>query len=216
MKCRKAIFYFILLAMMRNSSDAGIIASFTSDGSAFMPSAINVGQFVDVPLYLVQTNPNTELTTGLLTAGIGVNFAPTGVVNASFLSYGPGWDIGLSASSIDNPGGFASLQTSVGFFDPGVTDGGTNSILLGTFRFTGVSAGSSMFTLTDADPGLDDTVLDDGMGTVLDSTILFGGTSSITVNGAAAVPEPSAGLALMIGTGIMVWRTRKRRQRDGP
>ena len=200
-----------LIVFAPETASAGFIASYTSDGSAFGPFVINVGQTVDVPLYLIQTDTNTELTTGLLSAGIGIDFAPTGIANASFLSYGLGWNSGFSATNIDNSAGTASMQTGVEFLDPAVTET-LNAILLGTFRFTGVAAGTSFLTLRDADPLQDDTLVDDPLAyTVLDGIITFGATTSITVNGVAAVPEPSGVLAFLLTAGVLTWRSRRNR-----
>jgi hypothetical protein len=228
MKCLTTFFLSLLLWQSTGTADAGFIASFTANGSAFTPSAINVGDTIDVDLYLLYDGKDTETdpdpadpnflrSPGLLTAGVGISFTP-GILNAAFLSYGTGWDKDLSGYTIDNFLGFASLKTTVFFFDPAVTDGGTNAILLGTFRFTGVAAGTSLFTLTDADPGTDDTAVDDAdvpsgiRSTILDSVIDYSGTASITVNGApAAVPEPSTGILFLLGAGVLAWRRRRLR-----
>jgi hypothetical protein len=215
MKMINAVLCFALLSAMESSSDAAIIASFTPDNSAFTPLAIGVGDTTDVPLYLRYDGIGTNYLSspGLLSAGIGVSFFPTGVANASFLSLGSGWDPGLSGETIDNSLGSAILQTTVNFGDPAVV--GVNSILLGTLRFTGVSGGTTVLTLGDAvpGPGNDDTLIDDGSGTILDDIIQFGATATITVNGTAAVPEPGSGIALLVGAGLWGWRRRKRMQK---
>ncbi len=212
MKCLTTFFLSLLLWQSAGTANAGFIASFTADGSAFMPSAIDIGNTIDVPLYLWYDGTGTNYlnSPGLLAAGVGISFTP-GILNAAFLSYGVGWaDDTLSKETDDNFAGFASLQTTVGFLEPAVTDVGTNAILLGTFRFTGVAAGTSLFTLTDADLGSDDTV--DENGIVLDGVIEFGRTASITVNGApAAVPEPSTGILFLLGAGVLAWRRRRLR-----
>ncbi|MBL8819206.1 MAG: PEP-CTERM sorting domain-containing protein [Planctomyces sp.] len=205
-----------LLVVMSDTCHGGFVASFTADGNAPVPSVISVGDTIDVSLYLRYDGNGDNLLNapGLLTGGLGITMSQTGIADASLLSLGAGWDPLFSFATIDNGNGVAILQTAADFFSPAVTDGGTNSILLGTFRFTGTSAGSVQLTLGDAFAGIgnDDTVLDDGLGTVLDGDILFGDTFGFTVHGGAvAVPEPSSGLLLFLGSAVMVWRARRRK-----
>ncbi len=191
------------------TSHGGIIASFTADGSAFLPSFISVGQTVDVPLYLRQTDPNTELTSpGLLLAGLGVSFSPSGIVNVTSGSFGPGWNSLFSSVTFDNFAGTSAIQSGVGFGDPAVTETG-GSILVGTLMFTGVSAGTALLTLGDADSGFEEIL--DGNGNVLDGSIIFDTTTSITVT-SSAVPEPSSLAALgVIGALAAVFGVRRAR-----
>lgn len=191
------------------TSHGGIIASFTADGSAFLPSFISVGQTVDVPLYLRQTVPNTELTSpGLLLAGLGVSFSPAGIVDVTSGSFGLGWNPLFSSVTFDNFAGTSAIQSGVDFGDPAVTETG-GSILVGTLVFKGVSAGTALLTLGDADSGFEDTL--DGNGNVLDGSIIFDSTTSITVT-SSAVPEPSSLAALgVIGALAAVFGVRRAR-----
>lgn len=214
MKMMRMLWCVMVAVMAGRSADAGFVASFTANGNAPLPTVLNVGETLDVSLYLRYdgNGPNLLADYGLLGAGLGITMSQPGIAEASFLSLGAGWDPDpfLSGPTIDNGAGTAILQTTVGFFDPAVTDPGTGSILLGTFRFTGVSAGTTLLTLGDALLGYDDTLVNDGAFTILDDDIIYGETLSFTVNGAQPVPEPSSSLALIIG---MTWFACRKRIR---
>lgn len=207
----------LFLALSSLSADAAIIASFTSNGTAFVPVTINTGQTTEIPLYLWYENtstdpdppdPNFLNSPGLLSAGLGVTF-DTGIANVTAGSIDLAWnqDPLLSMIQFDNAIGTAGIVGGLDFFDPVVI--APDSILIGTFTFTGISGGTTTLTLGDFS-AIADTVIDDGLGTALDGVIQFGSTATITVNGTAAVPEPGTGLALLLGVGYWGWRSRRR------
>ena len=207
MKLIIAMALLVLVTAFPVVSQAGIIASFTADGSAFAPSAIGVGQTLSLPLYLFQTG-TTELTDpGLLSAGLGVTFSPTGVVDVTSAILGTGWNSLFSLVSVNNTAGTAAIQSGLDFVDPALTETG-GSILLGTLEFKGVTAGAAVLTIGDADLQLDDTL--DGNGNILDGSITFGDTTSITVI-SSAVPEPSS--FVVIGVLATFFATRRLRRR---
>jgi hypothetical protein len=221
MKCLRVLFLSLLLWQSAGTAEAGIIASFTADGSAFMPSAINVGQFVDVSLYLRYENTSTDPdntdsnylnSPGLFSAGLGVTFNP-GVTNVTSGSFGPGWNLNSPFSLVvyDNILGTAGIVTGIDLFDPyyiAVT--GPSSILVGTLTFTGISAGTMILTLGDYNNLTADTAVDDFPTTILDGIIEFGRTASITVNASpAAVPEPTTGILFLLGAGVLALRRRR-------
>jgi hypothetical protein len=213
MKCLRVLFLSLLLWQSAGTAEAGIIASFTADGSAFMPSAIDIGNTIDVPLYLVydatDSGPNYLNSPGLFSAGLGVTFN-TGVANVTSGTFGPGWNLVDPFSQIDfnNVLGTAGIVAGIDLFDPDAhAVKGLTSILVGTLTFTGISAGTITLTLGDYSAS-DDTAVDDGFpATILDSVIEFGANATITVNASpAAVPEPSTGILLLMGAGVLAWR----------
>src|SRR5262249_16776097 len=149
---------------------AGYQFQFTdSSGTASSNFTINsIGGTVDVRVYLTQTSPDTQLTAnGLVSGGVQVNNS-TGAV-AQVLSNS---DI---TPNVKPSGQFDSGTTSTSSSQSKVADfqdagsapvtaptsgADANRILLGTFRFTGLSQGSTFLSTADPSP-FDDTVTGD-------------------------------------------------------
>lgn len=164
----------------------------------------NIGQTVDVGVWLKQIDPDTALTDeGLFSAGVKLTYSAPGIAEVSSPS-----DI-TPNPAFDDP---AALLKDIGSdyvtLDMATDISGPNfpifpelstpdRIWLGMFKFTGLSLGSVQITATDS-PDLDNTLT--GLGTVLDAGI---GSAEGSVNVVDAVPEPSA-LALLAGLALIV------------
>lgn len=201
--------------------EAGFIASFTADGTAFAPAPINVGDTVNVPLYLTFDGSGDNFLAapfGLLSAGIRVMFNPA-IVSVESGSVIAGLAFAGSSVTVDNLGGTAVIQgvantnTPVTIPDP---PGGI-SLMIGELVFRGMAGGISPLTLSDPDPGPNTTrfMAFDDPPIPIDSEINFSsGEGSITVNrpNTGIVPEP-ASLGLFAAGIIAVLFSRNRRQR---
>lgn len=216
---------FVLLIPVQ-SGQAALIFEFAVGGTPTTSITIpNVGDTVPVQVYLTQTSPDDILTTeGLDLAAIRVSFgSPTvaAVLTVGDIAPGAGF---VSISTAVNPAPYPPPPTSADLNEeaPGLPPAtvfpplGGNSILLGTFTFTGLAAGATAISVTDLDEGgvLDDIVT--GLGTSLDG-LITAGTGTITVLSSSAIPEPSS-LALSMlafGAASVVVTYRRRRNRRG-
>ncbi len=163
------------------------------------------GSTVSVEVYLMQTNGATGLTaSGLTSAGVALNFnqAIANVPNAAAITPNPAFN--TSQTSVGT--GTASLneqQVASGPVFAPTTGPNTGAVLLGTFNFTGVSAGTTVTLTAQPHPApFDNNVLNDG--TVLDGMI----ANSSAVITVTAVPEPGSlllgGLAAAgLGAGVL-------------
>jgi hypothetical protein len=172
----------------------------------------NIGQTVDVNVYLRQSGLDTLLTDeGLFSAGVRLTYGSPGIAEVlSVLDIAPN-------PAFDNPtallkdigSGYVALDMATDMFGPNFPVfpelSTPDRIWLGTFTFTGLSLGSVQITAMD-DPGLDNTLT--GLGTLLDPQI---GSDQGTVN---VVPEPS-GLVLFAGLALIavpyLWLRRRQR-----
>jgi hypothetical protein len=197
--------------------------AYTFDSSSY---TVGVGQTVDVMVYLSQTGSTTGLSNpGLQSGGVQLNYNTTYVGNTqiapnntTFTGSAPtGFDPDYNTAVIGNgSNGLAAGASVVGvsqLFPESPVKAGSgapntaNSILLGTFQFTGVSTGSSLIVTSNSFPGEDVNVLGDG--TVIDSMI----QNSSAVITVVAVPEPGTlfltGMAAA-ALGLSAWRRRRR------
>lgn len=172
-------------------------------GTATTNFTVVQGSTVDVRVYLLETGTTTLVTTGLSSAGVQVGGFAAGVAAVETApTAGPAWDSGTGTAG--NP---AALRVFQDVGDPvrAAAEGPeAGRVLVGTFRFTGVSVGTTAFVTADPGPGAD-TVLADGL--VLDG--LINNTAGlITVT---AIPEPGA-LALTgaVAGGGLLARLRRR------
>jgi len=199
----------VVLAFTSATSRAGY--EYTFDASNY---TVAVGSTVNVNVYLTQTGSDTGLSaTSLASGGVQLNYNPAFVANnaispnntTSSGSSPTGFDSSNNITTIGNgsnglPVGSSLVGVSQNIPPESAVKAGSGSpntstsILLGTFQFTGVSAGTSLIVSTNSFPGQDVNVLADG--TVLDGMI----SNSSAVITVTAVPEPGT-LAL---TGLLV------------
>lgn len=171
---------------------------------------------LDIRVYLVATG--TEAATlsanGLKSYGVQLNY--DGASSAKVVNTTPGITnnaafTGVDGKAIENNGGLIDFARSRDNIATGsvasTTNGAEERVLLATFRFTGLTEGSTL--AFSADPtGTTDTRLGDN--TILDS-LISGQSATITVTN---VPEPgSLILTGILATGIIgagISRARRR------
>ena len=198
----------VMLTLVGGPVKAGYEYSF--DASSY---TVGVGQTVNVNVYLTQTGSTTGLSSvGLQSGGVQLNYNTTFVSNStsqitpnntSFTGstptgFNPLFNYTLSGNGSNGlASGSSILEVSQGSGSPVLAGSGSpntsNSVLLGTFQFTGVSVGQSLVVSTNSFSGLDVNVLGDG--TVIDSMIQ---NSSAFIN-VVAVPEPGT----LVLTGLL-------------
>lgn len=162
------------------------------------------GGTVQIKVWLQETNGGTTLTTtGVTDAGVKLTFGSNVTVKTSsdIAENSAQFTSGVSKSV---GSGSASLNVS----NSTAVKAASNHILLGTFTFTGVTAGVTTAVTVDPHGGFDDTVLADS--TVIDGMIA-NASAAITVT---AVPEPgSFFLCGLAAFGMMGGAYRARRRR---
>ncbi len=152
---------------------------------------------IDIRIYLVQTGGSTGLSSsGLVSSGVKLTYGGT-VANVANTG-----DIFQNAAFDDTPnksvtGTDATLRQATDLNGPvtaPLAGADANRVLLGTFRFTGLTVGSELTLTTDPNAfPVGNNVLDDG--TVLDS-LIANDSAVITVT---AIPEPGT----MLLSGIL-------------
>ena len=162
-------------------SSGNLQSSFTFDAT--------VTPTIDIRVYLVQTGGDTGLSaSGLDSSGARLTYdagAVAKVQNATDITPNGSFDVANRSVTSTS----AKLQefqdTSAPVVAP-TTGTDANRILVGTYKFTGLSVGTSLVVTADPDPtpGFNDNVLGDG--TVLDG-LIANNSAAITVT---AVPEP--------------------------
>jgi hypothetical protein len=199
-----------MLALTTLPAQAGYEYSFDSTSYT-----VGVGQTVNVNVYLTQTGSTTGLSgIGLQSGGVQLNYNTTFVSNSTAqispnnttytgttpTGFNPLFNYTLSGNGSNGlASGSSIVEVSQGNGSPVLAGSGSpntaNSILLGTFQFTGVSVGQSLLVSTNSFSGDDVNVLADG--TVLDGMIQ---NSSAVIN-VVAVPEPGT----LILTGLFAF-----------
>jgi hypothetical protein len=178
-----------------------------SSGNASTSFSVKVGQTVDIRVYLAQTGSTTGLSsTGLDSGGVQLNTSNSSIANVTNVTANPAFDSSSTATGAN--ANVTEHQTISSPVKAPTSGADANRILLGTFTFTGVSAGSTLTVTAIPSTGTNVNVLGDG--TVLDSMIV-GSSAAITVT---AVPEPGsmllAGLAVAgFGAGVVYRRLRR-------
>ncbi len=184
-------------------SSAGLIYEFNDfAGTPTTTFTTTIGGTVDISVYLKEVGTTVLFDEELFGASLRVTFdSPggiAGVQNVSDIFPNVGFTDLTPGASISAIG--AGFTGSVGL-DPFLTPDGANRIFLGTFRFTGLSAGSVDLFALDRDLLSDDTVT--GLFTILDGSI-GSGTAQLTVT-ASAVPEPSSCMVLIVAIFCVIW-----------
>jgi hypothetical protein len=168
---------------------------------------VGVGQTVNVYVYIQETTTSNLATYGLSAAGVQLNTTSPGVATVTGVTPNAAFNAGSSTGTGANA--YVSEFSTSGVTAPS-TGPTANAVLLGSFTFTGVTAGQTA-TVT-ALPGLNpDNVLNDGNNTVIDSYLANNATSAVIT--VTAVPEPGT-MALsafgMAAMGAAVWYRRRR------
>lgn len=162
------------------------------------------GDAVDIRVYLLETNTTTLVDTGLSSAGVQLGGFASGIAAVQTAPVrGGAWDDGTGTAG--NPAALRVFQDIGGPVTAPATGPEANRVLIGTFRFTGVSIGTTAFVTADPGAGAD-TVLADGL--VLDGMI-NNTAGLITVT---AIPEPGALALAGLAAAPLLARLRRRRR----
>jgi hypothetical protein len=181
-----------------------------SSGAAQNSFSVNVGQTVDIRVYILETGGGTTLqSSGLSAAGVKLNTNQPSIANVTAVTANSAFT-GGSSTSVAN----ASINEASGSLNPGVTAPSSgafaNRILVGTFTFTGVSSGQTL-TVTALPGSGADNVLGDGT-TIIDSNLA---NNPVTAVITVAVPEPGTlvltSLLAVGGAAGAAWRRYRRR-----
>ena len=206
-----SLFAGLTLLHAGGRAEAGYQFQFANaSGTAQSTFVVDQGSTIDIRVYLVQTSPDTGLSaSGLDAAGAKLTFDQTiaNVANTAAITPNPAFDF----ASKNTGTGSATLNESQNGGTAPVTSpsGDANRILIGTFTFTGVNAGTTTVLTADPHALADDNVLHNG--TVLDSMIA-NSSAAVTVN---AVPEPGTLLLTgFVAAGLALTSVRRLRRVD--
>jgi hypothetical protein len=186
--------------LLGGSARADFQYQFTdSSGTASSAFTVNAGSTVDIRVYLLQTGSSTNLSAnGLVDGGVSLSFsatAPFTVASTSNITPNSAFG-GPNNTSLTTSGGTTTATVQVHNNSPILAPTGgadANRILLGTFTFTGLTAGTAVTLTALPDPSTQNNI--DGLNNVLDSMV-HNSQAAITVN---AVPEPST----LVLTGLL-------------
>lgn len=180
------------LLLPGSAARADYAFQFDLNGTPQNAFTVGVGQTVNVQVYLVQDNAGTSnglSSQGLSSAGVQLNTANPAITTVTAVTGNSGFDL-----QNNTPGASAKVSESILLNNPVFpATGDPNRILIGTFTFTGLTAGSTVTVSALPGSGGDNTL---GDGTNIDSFISTS-SAAITVQ---AVPEPGA----MILSGMAV------------
>lgn len=192
-------------------STAGIALSF--DQSNYTISS--PGGTATLEVYVQQTTPlgtnepTVDSSNGLVSGSVRLDVTNPSIANVldpvNDATPGPVWDSGAGDASPYNGSPSLGVLSLLGI---DLTNG---PVLLGTFRFTGLSSGSTLVVSAVEDPSTQNFT--DANGANLDSFVT-GSSATITVLGTTAAPEPSTlvggSLAAVMGLAF-TYRRRARR-----
>jgi hypothetical protein len=208
--CSRLICFLSVLGLLLAGDSARATYQFEfTDSSGVANNSFSVvqGSTVDIRIYLQQTGTDTGLTTsGLNSGGVGLTYNQA-IASVTAITPNPTFNnnsffIGTGTSA--NPSTL-NVSQDVGGIVAATSGPDANRILLGTFRFTGVSAGTTLTLTVDPHSGIDDNVL--ANGTVLDG-LIANASAAITVT--TPVPEPGTliltGLLGLGGAAGAAWR----------
>jgi hypothetical protein len=179
-----------------------------SSGTPQSSFSVGVGQTIAIQVYVEETGTTTTLNSlGLFSGGVQLNTTNSAVANVTAVTPNAAFTGGSSSGTGSNA--YVSVFAAGTAPNSVTAPSGSNAILLGTFTFTGETAGQTLAVT--ALPGLGpDNVLGDG-ATSIDSNLLNNATSAVIT--VTAVPEP--GTLTLCGLGAVVfggaWLRRKRR-----
>lgn len=198
-------------ASFGNCAKADLILSFTASGDAGVFD-VEVGSSVSIPVYIVQTQGETRLSTlGLFSAGATINYSYSS--GAEALSTPE--SVSLASHWTDTLANFTKIdletkQVTLEGLVQGVTAvkpvAGGNSILIGEISVTAGALGNVTQLTTSLDnnlPGIN-LLLTPPAGVVIAPSF-----SNARVNTIAAVPEPSSGLLLVWSASLFALRRRR-------
>src|SRR5262245_33630843 len=142
-----SLFAGLILLVAGGRAEAGYQFQFaTASGTAQNTFVVDQGSTIDIRVYLVQTSPDTGLSaSGLDAAGTKLTFNQTiaNVSGTGAITASPAFDTSIKSTAT----GSATLNVSQDSGSAAVTAPTTgadaNRILIGTFTFTGVSAGTT-------------------------------------------------------------------------
>jgi hypothetical protein len=199
----------VALLLLRAPASADYTYQFAdSTGAATNSFSVGVGQTVDIRVYVLETGGGTTLQSfGLSSAGVQLSTQTPSIANVTNVTANAAFDAKSTTGTGANA--FVSEFSSSSVNAPS-SGADANRILLGTFTFTGLSAGQTL--TVSALPGLNpDNVLNDGSNTSIDSALL---NNTVTAIVTVAVPEPST-LALtgVLACGIAGAAVRRYRRR---
>jgi len=167
--------------------------------------AVNVGQTITISIYLTQDGGGTSNalnTLGLSSAGVQLNTTTPSVANVTAVAGNSAFD-GIHYTT----GANATLNETVIVNSPVVSPSNDpNRIYLGSFTFTGYSAGTTT-SISAVTPGGASNVLGDYTTSI--DNLIAGSSVAISVN---AVPEPSSLiLGGLLACGICCGYVKRRR-----
>ncbi len=191
-------------------AEAGLILGFSSTNLN-----LSVGETTLVDIVATQTDEGDLILGGDIRDGADGIFlaaarlesdSPT-IASSAFVAAGPGFLDSMITPSTPTELNLESINPTVPTFAP---NSDPTSLVLGTFRFTGLTAGTSTVSLVD--PTIfDDWVFGNDLGG--DDTAVFSNAQAMSIR-VAPVPEPSS-LLIMAGTiGLAVMQRQRRRNRQ--
>ncbi len=201
------MFRFVLMLVtmfsgfpLSSDANAGLIYQFTdSVGTVTSDFHVRVGQSVVINVYLAETAGTGFLSDDLLSAGLRIESSLSGIAEVKSVG-----DIVPNPAFTDfidipNPSALSAEFSGVAFTTPLVPDI-SNRILLGSFRYTGLTQGIVTLAAIDRDLNTDETI--SGSFLALDS-LISSNTADVTVEAIQAVPEPSTLFSFALGIGIL-------------
>lgn len=200
------------------TSHADFMLGLSADGSNPNFTVVAGEQSADIPVFLIQINGETRLSSvGLFSAGATISIqsgAGLSLYQPSSASIQPHWTDALNSTATFNSGSvlFQGVVTTNSVKAPV----GSNAVQIGSFRVIGGDA-STFTPLSISLSGLpvsDPIILDDANFTAILPTAAAGDRLSFgsgTIQSITAVPEPST--VLMLGAASLVLASKRFRRR---
>src|SRR5262249_32114047 len=202
-----------------NLSRADYAFLFTdSSGVASNTFTVAAGSTVDIRVYLTQTGTSAGLSAqGLNSAGVQLSNYNTAIATVSNVTANSSFDVNSTSTGANAK--VTEFQTISSPVKAPTSGTDANRVLLGTFTFTGVSAGTTLTVTAIPSTGTSVNVIAPGgadSGSI-DGSIL-NASAAITVT---AIPEPGsmilAGIAVAgFGAGLLRRRFLRKQEQPGP